>query len=409
MNLHKNRQLVAIMFLAFVAVLIGPANVSASTGYRTSAEAQAELVVYQARLNMAKQCITDANNRIASLANEKSRLESEMHDLEVKKLELRAECDQALAELAAGMYCSQCGRSASEIVRQTGQSFEDHLSEVNGDPLPAPPEVIENKQRQCNQQLVNLASRIENDLNRMIRIIADMPPLRLRAFHCGKDANLALEGMIRARHWFAVLSRLEAEKKLAAWILPKPLSAERFGLGKNMRNSEYFVERAYPKGGGQPITLEPGVPVDPNKIDHIATHRGIDFTSKVGRTPTALPFTAGIQGQAWPVSGSSTRTINVKDSRTGYVFQFMHATTISAPIENCTENAPCSVRPWTRLGTTGNAGADAIHLHVQVKDENGRYIDPDMAFLPATSPFSGIESAVQSDLSIEKSQIPQVP
>ncbi|MFA4954618.1 MAG: hypothetical protein WC641_04865 [Patescibacteria group bacterium] len=408
MNLHKNRQLVAIMFLAFVAVLIGPANVSAGTGYRTSAEAQADLGACQARLNTAKQCIIDANNRIASLTNEKSRLENEMRDLESKKLELRAECDQALAELAAGMYCSQCGRSASEIVRQTGQSFEDHLTEVNGDPLPAPPEVIESKQRQCNQQIANLASRIENDLNRVIQVIADMQFQQMGAFRCRTQATLALEGMIRARRWFAVLSKLEAEKKLAASALPKPLTADKFGLGKNMRSSEYFVQRAYLKNG-QVVTLGPGVIIDPNQFDHIKTHRGIDFASREDSKATSLPFTAGVNGKAWPVPGSAVKTINVKDDRTKNTIQLLHATTISAQFENCTETKPCGVSPWTRLGTTGKTGSNAIHLHVQVKDEHNNFIDPDMAFLPANSPFSGIESAVQNDLSREKSQIPQVP
>lgn len=369
---------------------------SAAVSYKTSAEANAAMAKHKADLDAASQCRSDARSSYEAQLSDKNHLEQENEELKARFGALVAERDQALLELSQGLFCSRCNRSKSEIERD-GTNFYQHLDDVNGTPIPAAPEVIERRRQEYESKLQALREQFQRNLDRVVTLVAQLQKDRLREMHCQSKAMLAYEGFLRAKHWRNRLQALEAENRLKESLLPKPLEANRFGLGKNLRNSEYFVQRAYLKDGSV-VTINPDTQLDSDQVLRISTHRGIDFSSRDGDKIKPLPFTAGTNGQAWVTKDSQYNTINVRDKNTGNVVQFLHASNVSSQVGNCTEAKPCNVWSGTRLGTTGSTGADAVHLHVQVRDQNGNFIDPDMAFLPKSSPFFSIEADVQKDL-----------
>lgn len=61
----------------------------------------------------------------ASLKQQLASIDRQVQDLQSEKA-------LALDEIRKGLFCSQCSRSKSEIERQTGKSFDAHLTEVRG-------------------------------------------------------------------------------------------------------------------------------------------------------------------------------------------------------------------------------------------------------------------------------------
>jgi len=65
-----------------------------------------------------------------------------------------------LAELKAGYYCSQCKRPKSKIIKETGQTFEQHLSDVNGVRVPANQSMLDNFLRDSARKIKRVKSKI---------------------------------------------------------------------------------------------------------------------------------------------------------------------------------------------------------------------------------------------------------
>lgn len=403
-----------IMTLVVLACLVCPSDALAKLSYKTSAEAKADASAQEAAMKSSRQCAKTAKQRQVELANDFSKRLQRDTELKTAQRQVESDCIQAIQELRQGLYCSQCNRSKSEIERQTGRPFEEHLIEVQGVPIPAPPQAIAQKEEECRQKFDEATRRIAENDAEMRRIAERSHTERMKELECQMKADIATANFFRAKRWYEALAKLEAQKKLNEKLFPKELTADKFGLGKNMRSSEFEVVRAYLKNG-QVVTLGPGVNVNPDDIVRIATHRGLDFASRDYDDPSKakpmkpMSFNAGITGKAWSVPGSEYNTINVKvDQGNGnyYVVQYLHSSEPSKQLANCSEAKPCSVSPWTRLGMTGgkNPGNKpmAIHLHVQAVDQNGRFVDPDMAFLPKGNPFAGIEAGVSQDMRMYK-------
>ena len=110
------------------------------------------------------------NYRVARQAI--ARLEEELRQARAELAALIRARDQTLWELRQGYFCSQCGRSRTEIREQTGQGFEEHLQSVQGERVPAPPEVIARAEQRYNARIVPLESRVvrlQAELNAQIR------------------------------------------------------------------------------------------------------------------------------------------------------------------------------------------------------------------------------------------------
>ncbi len=82
-----------------------------------------------------------------------SACKDKIHPLELALLALNGEKEKALDELRSGYYCDKCNKSASEIERGGNTTFEAHLSDVNGKPIPASETIIKNKAAEYDRKI----------------------------------------------------------------------------------------------------------------------------------------------------------------------------------------------------------------------------------------------------------------
>ncbi len=67
--------------------------------------------------------------------------------------QLRQEMAAALDELRQGLYCSECHRPASQIMREERETLQEHTRRVNGRQVPASKEEIAAKRREYQQKI----------------------------------------------------------------------------------------------------------------------------------------------------------------------------------------------------------------------------------------------------------------
>lgn len=100
----------------------------------------------------------------------------EAEELDDEMTQINADYKLKVRELKAGLYCSQCKRSKSEIEKSTKQSFEDHLEEVNGDPVPASQEMLDKAeedfledQERIGNQYLRAKKQCQDEYDRKIK------------------------------------------------------------------------------------------------------------------------------------------------------------------------------------------------------------------------------------------------
>lgn len=96
---------------------------------------------------------------------------------------LVAEKERVITELRMGLFCSQCGRSKSEIEKQTNDTFEQHLIDVRGHAV-AKPEQIQRKSQEYSDRIDRALARVA-DIDKQIA--------RKHAAHRRELDNLANE------------------------------------------------------------------------------------------------------------------------------------------------------------------------------------------------------------------------
>jgi len=94
------------------------------------------------------------------LKQEKQQDDAEINKLQSDETSLKSKEAQAIAELKAGRFCSQCGRTASEI-EASGESFEQHLKDVDGHIVPADPARIAAKQKEFDDEIASDQEQID--------------------------------------------------------------------------------------------------------------------------------------------------------------------------------------------------------------------------------------------------------
>ncbi|MCB1064330.1 MAG: hypothetical protein KDN20_15610 [Verrucomicrobiae bacterium] len=75
---------------------------------------------------------------------------------------LIAEKRKALEELKAGEYCSECKRPASQVERETNDTFKQHLRDVKGKALPAPQSLIAAQEKEYDNKIASLKAVINS-------------------------------------------------------------------------------------------------------------------------------------------------------------------------------------------------------------------------------------------------------
>jgi len=120
-----------------------------------------KLAKLKAELGPLQQTALDTSK----IDNEIAALKDDIRDFE----DYRA---RAIQELRQGFYCSQCKRPASQIVKETGTSFKQHLRNVNGRPIPMSESRIAEKKKQFDRQLEQLVNKLksrEDQRDRMVK------------------------------------------------------------------------------------------------------------------------------------------------------------------------------------------------------------------------------------------------
>jgi len=69
--------------------------------------------------------------------------------------------DRILADLSSGLFCSQCKKTKTEIETTMNISFQEHLEDVQGQAISAPPELFENAKREYERNVKNISTKIE--------------------------------------------------------------------------------------------------------------------------------------------------------------------------------------------------------------------------------------------------------
>jgi murein DD-endopeptidase MepM/ murein hydrolase activator NlpD len=143
------------------------------------------------------------------------------------------------------------------------------------------------------------------------------------------------------------------------------------------------VSRVYKTGpDGQPLARQPRNYPHTVRDDYVAKpgelvrrHEGVDFSSRPGRHRDAAPldFKAGVYGEVIKAGDGPWGTIAVRTAD-GSVMQYLHTS-------KCYLQVGDRVTADTKLGVTGKTGANAIHLHIQARDRDGKYASPDATFM----------------------------
>lgn len=100
--------------------------------------------------------------------NRAAKLRGQRDDARAKVRALWDERDRALEELRAGLFCSRCKRPKSQIERETQRPFEEHLDDVNGEPIPADEETIRQTMEAYARKIAQ-AQQVEDDAESALR------------------------------------------------------------------------------------------------------------------------------------------------------------------------------------------------------------------------------------------------
>jgi hypothetical protein len=122
---------------------------------RTAADARAAATAALGDIRTAVAQAHEAASHDQTLATDEAALRQQIEDLIAEK-------ERALQELALGLYCSQCMRPKSQIEREEKKPFEQHLTEVQGHPVPATREQLDQKAVEYDQKIAAMESRLSS-------------------------------------------------------------------------------------------------------------------------------------------------------------------------------------------------------------------------------------------------------
>ncbi len=172
---------------------------SAQEPYKTSDEAAAAIRQYIGKVESNNNCMKDAHK-------ENDRNNANIDKQNQKIYDKRKEMNQALEEMRAGLFCSKCERSKSEIERELKISFAQHLADVKGVPV-ARPEILAAKEKQYRDEINNLVKEGEQYQQTFQGILKNWT-------QCRNEKVVAEGNELQAQYWTEVLSqREEAERR----------------------------------------------------------------------------------------------------------------------------------------------------------------------------------------------------
>jgi hypothetical protein len=196
--------------ICLTLLLLGPLLAGASGRFQTSAEALSAAEHAADTFRAKTDCMADVLRRNADNNHEASKAAEAVNALIREKR-------KALQELAAGYYCSQCGRTASEIERQERKSFSSHLNDVKGRPIPAPANRIQAKAREYDQRIKSEQAKLERFHETWRGFVAEHRK-------CSNERSAAFAQEQSARNW-ALFLQAEERRKATAEAFRKMVEA----------------------------------------------------------------------------------------------------------------------------------------------------------------------------------------
>lgn len=152
-------------------------------------------------------------SRKLELAELEKALGAKVSKLKDELAALIKERDDLLRDFKVGFFCSKCGKAKSEFEKE-GKSFEQHLDEVTGVPIPAPTTKIEQIREEYKLKIAYKRVQVQNveksdpAVNRKRQEIADLEK---------KLLTLCEEITKRSRSYEKILAD-ETKNKQLAWI-----------------------------------------------------------------------------------------------------------------------------------------------------------------------------------------------
>jgi hypothetical protein len=144
--------------LASAGLVLGPWATARGddTGlqWKSSAEAFAASKAALARVDPALKCMAEQHKK--NDANNES-----IRELSQKAQTILDEKARSLNDLRQGFFCSQCKNTQTEIEKSGKETFREHLNRVDGTPVPAEAEVIEQKARQFDSKIEGVQREVE--------------------------------------------------------------------------------------------------------------------------------------------------------------------------------------------------------------------------------------------------------
>lgn len=169
--------------------------------YASSKEAGAAAASAHSGAEQATKCMQDVVDK-----NRKNNADAARDAAEVAKL-IR-EKRKALEELSQGFYCSQCGRTASEIERAERIQFSEHLKNVKGRSIPAPANRIQAKAKEYDQKIAAARMDLEDYQKTWRGYVAEHGA-------CANQRTAAYQKEANALAWAHYLEAEEKQKVLA--------------------------------------------------------------------------------------------------------------------------------------------------------------------------------------------------
>lgn len=121
---------------------------------------------HSAEINSALEKIEQSCKRIPQLEERIVEQKSDLKDLASELKQLKIQRDRDINDLKSGRYCSKCKRTPSQILKDTKQTFEEHLDDVSGRSIPADPSRILAEERKYEKAIASLQKKYDQAIDK---------------------------------------------------------------------------------------------------------------------------------------------------------------------------------------------------------------------------------------------------
>ena len=121
---------------------------------------------HSAEINSAIEKIELSCRRIPQLEERIIEQKSDLKDLAAELKQLKIQRDRDINDLKSGRYCSKCKRTPSQILKDTKQTFEEHLDDVSGRSIPADPSRILAEERKYEKAISSLQKKYDRETDK---------------------------------------------------------------------------------------------------------------------------------------------------------------------------------------------------------------------------------------------------